>query len=60
MHKCTTVIVRGPYAAYCASPYVDEHGEEALGTEKGPGTKLEERIDAICTELGLPEGADEV
>lgn len=34
--------------------------EEALGTEKGPGTKLEERIDAICTELGLPEGADEV
>ena len=34
--------------------------EEALGTKKGPGTKLEERIDAICTELGLPEGADEV
>mmetsp|Transcript_11770 Transcript_11770/g.37383 ORF Transcript_11770/g.37383 Transcript_11770/m.37383 type:complete len:125 (+) Transcript_11770:988-1362(+) len=49
--------------AWAASESLDQDVqvvEEALGTEKGPGTKLEERIDAICTELGLPEGADEV
>jgi len=52
-----------PGIAWAASESLDQDVqvvEEALGTEKGPGTKLEERIDAICTELGLPEGADEV
>ena len=35
VHKCTTVLLRGPHAAYSSSPYVDDHGEEDNGLKRG-------------------------
>lgn len=35
VHKCATVVVRGSYAAYSISPYVDAHGEEDSGLKRG-------------------------
>ena len=35
LHKCTTVLIRGSHAAFCCSPYVDEHGEEDAGLKRG-------------------------
>ena len=43
MHKCTTVIVRGSYAAYSVSPYVDAHGEEDTGLKRGRPLALDAR-----------------
>ena len=39
VNKCTTVLLRGPHAAYTASPYVDEHGEEDSGLKRGRQTQ---------------------
>ena len=35
LHRCSTVLLRGPHAAYSISPYVDEHGEEDNGLKRG-------------------------
>ena len=35
VHRCGTVLIRGPHAAYSISPYVDEHGEEDSGLRRG-------------------------
>jgi hypothetical protein len=35
LHRCATVLLRGPHAAYGLSPYVDEYGEEDPGLRRG-------------------------
>lgn len=35
VHRCSTVLLRGPHAAYSISPYLDEHGEEDAGLRRG-------------------------
>ena len=35
VHRCDTVLLRGPHAAYSISPYVDDNGEEDVGLRRG-------------------------
>lgn len=43
------VVVRGPWAAYYASPYVDHHGEQDCGFRRGlPLSLSEERYSALA------------
>ena len=35
LHRTHTVLLRGPYAAYSISPYVDDHGDEDAGLRRG-------------------------
>ena len=35
VHRCGTVLLRGPHAAYSLSPYVDDFGEEDSGLRRG-------------------------
>ena len=35
VHRCDTVLLRGPHAAYSISPYVDGNGEEDVGLRRG-------------------------
>lgn len=53
LHRCLTVLLRGPYAAYWMSPYVDEHGEEDHGLKRGRPLHLstERRASDYCSRL---------
>ena len=42
LHRCGTVLLRGPHAAYGPSPYVDEHGEEDPGLRRGRPLHLDQ------------------
>ena len=35
VHRSGTLLLRGPYAAYSISPYVDAHGEEDASLRRG-------------------------
>ena len=61
VHKCTTVIVRGSYAAYSVSPYVDAHGEEDPSLKRGRPLGLDaERVRHLWKMLASHGIAGEV
>jgi len=41
VHKCQTVLLRGPHAAYWSSPFLDDFGEEDSGLRRGRPLRLD-------------------
>ena len=53
LKKCQVVLIRGRWAAFYPSPYLDAHGEEDVGLRRGRPLMLNEHRYQALTELWL-------